>query len=314
MDEFACTAVCSGAKVAVTRLPLTESESEAELEAYATQFRALVKEICASTTQKLVISYNRGTLLQTGTGHFSPIAGYHQASDQVLIMDVARFKYPPHWVPLKLIVKSMTLLDPSTNLSRGYLVLERSAQHTSAVLRVNTNRSQWRQFADSFRGTLLVRLKNGKLQPQTLAEYLKACCDIIKEVQVTEYLVEYVDSVEELAEEHQQYIQQVFQQVDRTLIMKGFKEILEPCCDAFVKKGFKEIASIFMLAQGGIGLEFLPEPLRERIRAVLEEKLEPELDNEVIALKTTLAALSQSCECSSERLAQSCPCCKTVKT
>lgn len=314
MDEFACTAVCSGAKVAVTRLPLLDLESESEIEAHITQFRAIVKQVCASTTQKLVVSYNRGTLLQTGTGHFSPIAGYHQASDQVLIMDVARFKYPPHWVPLKLLVKSMTLLDPSTKLSRGYLIVERSAQHISAVLRVNTNRSQWRQFADSFRGTLLVRLKKGALQPQTLAEYIKACCDIIKEVQVTEYLVEYVDSVEELAEEHQQYIQQVFEQVDRSLIMKGFKEILEPCCDAFVKKGFKEIASIFMLAQGGIGIEFLPEAVREEVRTVLEQKLDPELDNEVNALKTTLAALSLSCECSRERHSQSCPCCKTTKT
>jgi Phytochelatin synthase len=29
---------------------------------------------------------------QTGSGHFSPIAGYHAATDSVLILDVARFK------------------------------------------------------------------------------------------------------------------------------------------------------------------------------------------------------------------------------
>ena len=28
------------------------------------------------------------------------LVGYHEETDSVLIMDVARFKYPPHWVPL----------------------------------------------------------------------------------------------------------------------------------------------------------------------------------------------------------------------
>ncbi|KAK9733774.1 hypothetical protein RND81_04G091300 [Saponaria officinalis] len=33
----------------------------------------------------------------TGSGHFSPVGGYHAGKDMVLILDVARFKYPPHW-------------------------------------------------------------------------------------------------------------------------------------------------------------------------------------------------------------------------
>jgi hypothetical protein len=33
-----------------------------------------------------------GGLGQTGTGHFSPIGGFHESKDLVLIMDVARFK------------------------------------------------------------------------------------------------------------------------------------------------------------------------------------------------------------------------------
>lgn len=39
-----------------------------------------------------IVSYSRRTLNQTGTGHFSPIGGYHESKDLVLIMDVARFK------------------------------------------------------------------------------------------------------------------------------------------------------------------------------------------------------------------------------
>jgi len=37
-------------------------------------------------------SYLRSALGQTGTGHFSPIGGYNEEHDLVLIMDVARFK------------------------------------------------------------------------------------------------------------------------------------------------------------------------------------------------------------------------------
>ena len=38
-----------------------------------------------------------------GDGHFSPIGGYNAREDLVLILDTARFKYPPHWVPLPML-------------------------------------------------------------------------------------------------------------------------------------------------------------------------------------------------------------------
>ena len=40
-----------------------------------------------------------------GDGHFSPIGGYSACEDMVLILDTARFKYPPHWVPLEMLYK-----------------------------------------------------------------------------------------------------------------------------------------------------------------------------------------------------------------
>ena len=38
----------------------------------------------------LIASYSRRVLKQTGSGHFSPIAAYDEASDTVLIMDTVR--------------------------------------------------------------------------------------------------------------------------------------------------------------------------------------------------------------------------------
>lgn len=61
--------------------------------------------------------------LQTGTGHFSPIGGYHAVKDMVLILDVARFKYPPHWVPLSLLWEAMDTIDEATGHRRGYALL-----------------------------------------------------------------------------------------------------------------------------------------------------------------------------------------------
>lgn len=58
--------------------------------------------------------------LQTGSGHFSPIGGYHTGKDMVLTLDVARFKYPPHWVPLELLWEAMNTIDGATGHHRGY--------------------------------------------------------------------------------------------------------------------------------------------------------------------------------------------------
>ena len=39
------------------------------------------------------------------TATSAPIGGYSAAEDMVLILDTARFKYPPHWVPLEMLYK-----------------------------------------------------------------------------------------------------------------------------------------------------------------------------------------------------------------
>jgi hypothetical protein len=70
-----------------------------------------------------VANYDRAALGQTGNGHFSPLAAWHAASDRVLVLDVARFKYPPHWVPVDKLWQAMCALDPASSLARGYLVI-----------------------------------------------------------------------------------------------------------------------------------------------------------------------------------------------
>lgn len=68
----------------------------------------------------LVVSFGRSALQQTGDGHFSPIAAYHTETDQVLVMDVARFKYQHYWVKVDTLYEAMKLLDKKTQQPRGW--------------------------------------------------------------------------------------------------------------------------------------------------------------------------------------------------
>ena len=74
---------------------------------------------------RVVVNYSRIPLGQEGDGHISPLAAYDEASDSVLILDVARYKYPPIWIPLRDLVTAMERLDPKAGRSRGVLFVKR---------------------------------------------------------------------------------------------------------------------------------------------------------------------------------------------
>jgi hypothetical protein len=118
MDTFACLARCNGAAATLTRA------GDNTLPAFRSAILAAVRSRAGAF---LVASYSRSALGQTGSGHFSPIAGYHAASDSVLVLDVARFKYPPHWVSVERLWAAMQDVDPATELARGWVAVHRSA-------------------------------------------------------------------------------------------------------------------------------------------------------------------------------------------
>ncbi|CAB3405321.1 unnamed protein product [Caenorhabditis bovis] len=116
LAQFQCLANCNRLKTKVTH-----GDETAE---FLANFRQSVVQSVRGELNVIVASYDRSVLGQTGAGHFSPLAAYHPATDQVLIMDVARFKYPPHWVKLELLQKAMCTIDKSTKQTRGYVELE----------------------------------------------------------------------------------------------------------------------------------------------------------------------------------------------
>lgn len=74
----------------------------------------------------LVCAYARAALDQTGDGHYSPIAAFNERRDLALVMDVARFKYPPHWVQVSRLFQAMQPHDLATGEPRGYFLLSAS--------------------------------------------------------------------------------------------------------------------------------------------------------------------------------------------
>ena len=128
LDELECLARCNGADVATFRADTAGIDDWRNALALAARGDAVI-----------VASYDRAALGQTGSGHFSPIGGYLGSRDLALILDVARFKYPPHWVPAERLWNAMNTLDPTTGRLRGWLALRRRAVHDAATYSGNCN-------------------------------------------------------------------------------------------------------------------------------------------------------------------------------
>jgi glutathione gamma-glutamylcysteinyltransferase len=153
LDEFVCLGRCNGLEVTVygggrgssccsnasqcgdTEVRGLDGDGEEE-------FRRIVKDVCSGEGGMLAMSYSRASLGQTGEGHFSPLAGYCEEEDMVLVLDVARFKvrlscgfrsstrceqsltprigqYPSYWISVKDAYASMLRHDPTTNKPRS---------------------------------------------------------------------------------------------------------------------------------------------------------------------------------------------------
>ena len=61
-------------------------------------FRAAARDYLAAKDHFVIVNYLRKAIGQQTGGHISPLAAYDAKEDRFLILDVARYKYPPVWV------------------------------------------------------------------------------------------------------------------------------------------------------------------------------------------------------------------------
>nr|QVN25325.1 phytochelatin synthase 2 [Brassica rapa] len=135
--KVVCLAHSSGAKVQAFRT--TQSTIH--------DFRKYVFKCSTSDNCHMISTYHRGVFKQTGTGHFSPIGGYNAERDMALILDVARFKYPPHWVPLNLLWDAMNSIDQSTGRHRGFMLISRPHREPGLLYTLSCKDESWTSIA-----------------------------------------------------------------------------------------------------------------------------------------------------------------------
>ena len=92
----------------------------------ASQFRRAARAALAADQRYVLINFSRATLSDDdqGGGHFSPLAAFNGTADDLLVMDVARYKYPPFWVDTDLLWQAMATTDTRSNRHGGSMVVE----------------------------------------------------------------------------------------------------------------------------------------------------------------------------------------------
>jgi hypothetical protein len=90
------------------------------------EFRTKAREYLATDDRFVIVNYLRKAIGQETGGHISPLAAYDAESDQFLILDVARYKYPPVWVKAADLFAAMNTTDSDNDgKTRGYVLISR---------------------------------------------------------------------------------------------------------------------------------------------------------------------------------------------
>jgi hypothetical protein len=90
-------------------------------------FRAAARDYLAAKDHFVIVNYLRKALGQQIGGHISPLGAYDAKADRFLILDVARYKYPPVWVKTSDLFEAMNTTDSvNDNKTRGYVLVSKS--------------------------------------------------------------------------------------------------------------------------------------------------------------------------------------------
>jgi Phytochelatin synthase len=91
-------------------------------------FRAAARDYLAAKDHFVIVNYLRRAMGQQTGGHISPLAAYDARVDRFLILDVARYKYPPVWVKAFDLFDAMNTTDAANdNKTRGYVLVAKTA-------------------------------------------------------------------------------------------------------------------------------------------------------------------------------------------
>ena len=89
-------------------------------------FRTKARDYLSKPDHFVIINYLRKAIGQERGGHISPLAAFDAEADRFLILDVARYKYPPVWVRTEDLFAAMNTTDSDNeNKTRGFILISR---------------------------------------------------------------------------------------------------------------------------------------------------------------------------------------------
>ncbi len=91
----------------------------------AADFRERAQAAVGSADHYVIVNFSRDRISQDGGGHFSPLGAYDAKTDRFLVLDTARYKYPPFWVTASDLWAAMNTRDEDAKASRGFLIVSR---------------------------------------------------------------------------------------------------------------------------------------------------------------------------------------------
>ena len=95
-------------------------------------FRTMARDYLATKDHFVIVNYLRKVIGQERGGHISPLAAYDASADRFLILDVARYKYPPVWVRTADLFDAMNTTDAANgDRTRGYVLISDPKDATS---------------------------------------------------------------------------------------------------------------------------------------------------------------------------------------
>ena len=88
------------------------------------EFRKLASAYLREPGHFVIVNYLRKAVGEQIGGHISPLAAYDGKADRFLILDVARYKYPPVWVKTADMFAAMNTPDAANdNKTRGFVLV-----------------------------------------------------------------------------------------------------------------------------------------------------------------------------------------------
>ena len=271
-DEFQCIGKCNG--LLIEFKPANKHSVE--------EFRNDLTLSSKSNQKILVVSFDRTLLGQTGTGHYSPIGAFLPSEDKVLIMDVARFKYPSFWASCDLLFKAMNTFETGTFSSRGYFIVSRNKNQTSQLL------------TRMMRGTesmlSLKRLDRNEIQKhKTVKSLLQQIINCLPTVKIAEEGIDLAGPG--LTKEFEQDLHEFRSQIQSLDLYKIVVEISErPLID-----------SVLLLSMPEELLEKIDPEVKRELDILRNVSLSDVAMNEIAKLRLQMEAITDFCGCHSKQ-------------